>query len=540
VLDFIAKGEAAPNGRFNYRYKGSQLLTQKFEGYYFIESAHSPWHDHTTKALLDTLSGRLEWGALQEDDASFAWRLTPNKDGTYTIRNASTGNHIGRLAQPELNGDGCGSTIVIGRTPAPLYIEMAPNSSLYIHHGSTCTQHGKTNQSFHANGHNTSTYGVAPKPDGVTAWLDDDISLSTWQLVDASDYTYKMRLQTLLSTLTRDHFTAGTQFGTWSELYVSLYQEAYDVAAATLASTSDNWYDPALLQAINNLNEAFHNVETLGYIPLSDGYYYIANAAQWDDFTTKAFHAGTNYMNSGDLIKGSIASQGDRALCIFQITYNDDEAHSYTIYSPSIGKYVGRWKSSQVSMVAESAKSPVCMQQTPDGTVLMHYASEDTSKCFYPVYYNKNSYTTTGKNYRIKSSAPLEDGLTEWNLIPTLPAEENPFVLNDTLCQLDTLLDAHPLRRYPAEAYDPVLLSNFQEVRQMAASSVEQLSGNYAQALLALQNAIDALEGRTGIEKISDDLRSSTSDNTFDLMGRPATRQSRGIIIRRGKKILNK
>ena len=43
ILYFLAKGEAAPNGRFNYRYKGSRLLTQRLQGYYYIESAYASW-----------------------------------------------------------------------------------------------------------------------------------------------------------------------------------------------------------------------------------------------------------------------------------------------------------------------------------------------------------------------------------------------------------------------------------------------------------------------------------------------------------------
>ncbi len=537
VLDFLAKGEAAPNGRFNYRYKGSRLLTQKFQGYYYIESAYDTWSNKVTMALLDDSAERLDWAAEDEADLRFVWQVTPDGD-TYSFRNVATRRSIGPLAQPTLNGDGCGSEVMLTDSPSALHIEMGDNGKLLIHHGGQCTQHAKTCQPFHANGHNTDKANTAPAPNGVTAWLDDNLALSTWKLRDASAITYRSRLQALLTSLNRDQYVAGTEFGQYLLTFVAAYQEAYDAASEALSAEADP-FSPALLDAINRLQETFAAVDSQGYIPLSDGYYYIASTFVWDDYTTKAFHAGTNYINVADLIKGRIEFSASRPICLFQITYNADDAHSYTIYSPSLNKYVGKWKTSQVPMVVESSKAPVHIVATNRGTVLMYYVGESDEKSFYPVYYNKSSYTSTGKNYRVKGQPVQEDGLSEWRLIPTQPTEENPYVLNDTLCQLDTLLDAHPLRRYPQENYDAVLLSNFITARTEAECANKLQQGYYTAVLQALQAAIDALEGRTGIEAVRN-TPSIMHNEMYDLSGRPATSRSKGVLIEKGRKTLHK
>ena len=540
ILYFVAKGEAAPNGRFNYRYKGSRLLTRPFQGYFYIENAYSSWSSKKTMAILDTPSGRLDWDALDPQDSRFVWQVTPNGDGTYALRNVASRQYIGPLAQPQLNGDGCGSAITMSDSPAALRIEMASNGSLLIHHGGACTAHGKAAQSFHVNGHNTDKANAAPAPDGITAWLDDNPDLSTWRLADASAISYQNQLQAMLSLYSRDSYPAGTEFGQYKTAYATAYQQAYDAARQACDSATDI-FDPATLAAMEQLRKAIDDVETSGYIPITDGYYYIASAATWDDFTTKAFHASTNYINVADLIKGGIASQAGRAICIFQITYNEDDAHSYTIYSPALKKYAGKWKAGQVPMVAQTSKGAVCIESTGHGTVSMRYVNADDEKFFYPSYYNKVSYTTTGKNYRIKGSPWQPDSLSEWCLIPTLPAEENPYVLNDTLCQLDTLLDSHPLRRYEGGAYDALLLANFVTARNEARQANESQQGHYGAVLQALQAAIDALEGRTAIHlPKADSQPAAASMPAYDLMGRPATPASRGIIIRQGRKTWRK
>ncbi|MCR4920784.1 MAG: hypothetical protein K5945_03630 [Bacteroidaceae bacterium] len=537
VLYFLAKGEAAPNGRFNYRYKGSRLLTQKFHGYYYIENAYDAWNEKTTKALLDASAERLDWDTENEADLRFVWQITPEGDA-YSFRNIATGRSIGPLSQPTLNGDGCGSPVAMSTTPALLHITMGENGKLLIHHGGQCTQHGRQCQSFHVNGHNTDKPKTAPAPDGVTAWLDDNSDLSTWTLRDATAVTYRSRLEALINTHTRDQYIAGTEFGQYLLTFVAAYQEAYDKAIELLDSEADA-FSPALNDAISRLQETLATVESQGYIPLSDGYYYIASAFEWDDFTTKAFHAGTNYVNVADLIKGRVEFSAGRPICIFQITYNADEAHSYTIYSPSLNKYVGRWKTSQVPMVLEASKAPVRIVATGRGTVLMYFANETDEKSFYPVYYNKSSYTSTGKNYRIKGQPVQENALSEWRLLPTLPDEENPYVLNDTLCQLDTLLDSHPLRRYEGGAYDALLLANFVSARSEAQQADDARQGHYAAVLRTLQAAIDALEGRTAVET----LRSKPSPalrNLYDISGRPATSQFGGVVVEQGKKRLRR
>lgn len=539
VLYFLAKGEAAPNGRFNYRYKGSRLITHRLDGYWFLQSAYSSWSDKTEKAICTTESGDLSWDT-QKAELNFVWQLTSNRDGTYCANNIATRTGIGPLRQPTLNGDGCGSPIGMSSSSVRLHIEMASNGAFLIHEGGSCTAHGKDCQPFHANGHNTQD-GTAPSPNGITAWLDDNLDLSTWRLVDASALTYKCQLEALLDELDRNMFEAGTEFGTYREPYVTLFQEAYDKAQQALKEVREDWFAPNLLAAMDNLTDARQKAETLGYIPLPDGFYYIANAAIWDDYTTKAFHGGVNFMNGADFIKGGIASQGGKPLCIFQITFNEDDAHTYTIYNPATDRFVGKWKTSQVSMVTASSKAAICIEPTSQGTVTMHYDNENSEKSFFPVYYNKVSYTTTGKNYRIKHSPLLEDGLTEWRLIPTQAAEDNPYVMNDTLCALDTLLDSHPARRYPAEDFDAALLANFLKVRAEAATVNENLNGPYSAVLRDLQAAINALEGVTPVELIrSADNTKAGREAAYDLLGRPSGRQTRGVIISNGKKTLVK
>ncbi len=539
VLDFVAKGEAAPNGRFNYRYKGSRLLSRPFQGYFYIENAYNAWQTRKTMALLDTPSGRLDWNAEESADQRFIWHVVPNADGTYSIQNTASRRYIGPLAQPALNGDGCGSTVQMSDTPAPLHIEMGTNGALLIHHGGTCTAHAKACQPFHANGHNTDKAGTAPAPDGVTAWLDDNLDLSTWRLADASAVSYHNQLQAMLSLYTRDSYPAGGTFGSYRPAYAEAYLQAYDAAREACDAATDI-FDPALDEAMQRLRQAIEDVEAKGYIPLTDGYYYITSAATWDDFTTKGFHAATNYINVADLIKGRIESQGGKAICIFQVTYNDDEAHSYTIYSPSMNKYAGKWKSGQVPMVEERNKAPICIEHTGQGTVNMHYAGATDERTFYPATYSKASYTTTGANFRIKGAPWQEGGLYEWCLTPTLPAEENPYVLNDTLCQLDTLLDSHPLRRYEGGGYDALLLANFITARSEAQQADDAQQGHYTAVLRALQSAIDALEGRTGVGSLTPDPSPRRGEKAYDLQGRPATPAMRGIIVRKGKKVWKK
>ena len=539
VLDFVAKGEAAPNGRFNYRYKGSRLLSRPFQGYFYIENAYNAWQTRKTMALLDTPSGRLDWNAEESADQRFIWHVVPNADGTYSIQNTASRRYIGPLAQPALNGDGCGSTVQMSDTPAPLHIEMGTNGALLIHHGGTCTAHAKACQPFHANGHNTDKAGTAPAPDGVTAWLDDNLDLSTWRLADASAVSYHNQLQAMLSLYTRDSYPAGGTFGSYRPAYAEAYLQAYDAAREACDAATDI-FDPALDEAMQRLRQAIEDVEAKGYIPLTDGYYYITSAATWDDFTTKGFHAATNYINVADLIKGRIESQGGKAICIFQVTYNDDEAHSYTIYSPSMNKYAGKWKSGQVPMVEERNKAPICIEHTGQGTVTMHYAGATDERTFYPATYSKASYTTTGANFRIKGAPWQEGGLYEWCLTPTLPAEENPYVLNDTLCQLDTLLDSHPLRRYEGGGYDALLLANFITARSEAQQADDAQQGHYTAVLRALQSAIDALEGRTGVGSLTPDPSPRRGEKAYDLQGRPVTPAMRGIIVRKGKKVWKK
>ncbi len=546
VLDFISKGDVAPNGRFNYRYKGSRLITQKLDGVYFLQSAFSPWQDATVKSLC-AADGQLTWGT-QEETLSFLWRLTSNANGTYSAQNIATRTFIGPLQQPALNGDGCGSAVTLSSVPSELNFEMAPNGAFFIHEGGICTAHGKANQSLHVNGHNTSA-GSAPQPAGVTAWLDDVLGLSTWILSDAQHLSYRAKLDSLLDAFPRDYFPQGETFGSYLPEYVAAFQQARDNASETLETESDIFAD-TLLGALTALQDAICRVQTLGYVPMPDGYYYITNAALWDDFTTKALCASTNYMNCNDFVKGKLSATTPQPLCIFRLQFEAD-TQSYSLFSPSLNRYAGRWSSSQLSMVAEKSLARLKLEPAEEGNVRMFLATETNQKCFYPKYRTTNTYTTTGKTYRIYGAEPQPNGLSLWKFIPTQAPEENPYVQNDTLNRLFLLCDANPERKYPSTTeggeYATELVSQFRGIRAEAEAAMNTLSGNYTAHLAALQAAIDDLEGHTQIDCVRTS-QAQTPNALFDTAGRKFSKEHKtklphGVYLHHGqgktKKVVN-
>ena len=229
-------------------------------GKYYVIEAPLFYNTQGVRKGLGVTDGALGWNTIDLSNKAYYWSVEIN-EGTFAIKNASTGTYIGGTAMSE--------SAVYGNLTA-----LGEGQFNIIINGTT----------VHANGHGNG----ASASGNVVSWGGSVGSASAWAFVETEDPDLsiaKAALQNKVDELNGIIALTGTNPGEYNATETA--KLADPIAAAVEVLNGGSTMSDTYVQALATLNSAIEGVD-LSFNPVVAGTYMIVSAASTFGENTKA------------------------------------------------------------------------------------------------------------------------------------------------------------------------------------------------------------------------------------------------------------
>lgn len=323
-------------------YAAAEAATNEIKDstYYYIQTAYSAFAGKDTMAWFAPRSGAEPGWKKQQPSLAFFWTITPQKDGTYLMRNALTGQYIK-------------STAKINTADSPLVMsdkEAKQKFTLLSPTGQFTIRSAKATWLYNIQGHNSGNGTEGP----IASWVATNISGETaWKLlpVSAADIAAAKttenfdKLNGAVESFDASSYKIGTDPGMYSEASYNALLAEITAARDLLDSTSAIPNEENCKAEYDKLAAA-KQAFIASLVTVTDGYYSISQIPYSDKIAGKSGYAFVA-KGDNDWLYSSIWDSGNPAY-IWKIT--DAGKGRFYIQNVVSKKYVN-----SSDLIAESA-----------------------------------------------------------------------------------------------------------------------------------------------------------------------------------------